>query len=238
VSGKAGIRPSLKDPGVMFVKETGAPSHLDPDTLGLALRGSAIFESLPAKFSWDCEGRPAVVVYADSPIAAICLAIHIDRNLSSRGWVRCARCGKWLDQIRGRGRFCSKECRNYIITKERRNKINLLKESENEWKKLPAKSKKKETHWRWIAARAQRKSEGRLEITSSWAKQELTKLRMRKQRRPQRDSDLEGERNVTRKARYDVAHTFLRRRAAVPSVVRNEGLERSTGQGETTDCPS
>src|SRR5208282_3515142 len=60
-----GKKPKLKDPGVMFMEGTGAPSDLDRYTLGLALRGSGISESLPARFSWDCDGRPAVTVYAD-----------------------------------------------------------------------------------------------------------------------------------------------------------------------------
>ncbi|MGA3128998.1 MAG: hypothetical protein ABSD13_20080 [Candidatus Korobacteraceae bacterium] len=166
-----------------MAKETGAPADLDRHILGLALRGSAISEALPGRFSWDCEGRPAIIVYADSPIEAICLSIHIDRNLSSRAWVRCARCGQWLDQIRGRDRFCTKKCRNYVTTTERRNKIKLLVQGRQAWETLPPGKKKRHDCWQWIAAWAKRKSGSKVEVDPSWAKQELSKIMARNRRR-------------------------------------------------------
>lgn len=177
-----GRKPRLKDPGVMFLKETAAPADLDADVLSLALRGTTISEAARAHFLWDDDGRPWVVAHADSPIAAICISIHIDRNFSSRSWVRCIRCGKWLEKIRGRDRFCSKGCRNYYTTAERRKKIKLLAKGVQEWEKLPARRREEHDRSRWIAAWAKRKSHGRIAIEPSWAKQELAKVKAQKQK--------------------------------------------------------
>jgi hypothetical protein len=175
-----GKKPKLKEPRAMFLKETGERPDLDADTLGLALRGTAISEAALAHFYWDDDGTPLVVAHADAPIAAICLSIHIDRNFSSRRWVQCVRCGNWLDQIRGRDRFCSKKCRNYVTTTERRKKIEMLAEAEQAWRATPARKRKGRDHWQWIAVWAERKSKGKCDVEPSWAKQELTKMRTQK----------------------------------------------------------
>jgi hypothetical protein len=193
-----GKKPRLKDPGLMFLKETGASRDLDANVLGLALRGTAVSEAARAHFYWDAEGRPLVIAHADSPIAAICLSIHIDRNFSSRRWVQCFRCGNWLDQIRGRDRFCSKKCRNYVTTTERRNKIKTLAEAERAWHALPELKRKGDKRWPWIAEWAKQKSEGKCEVEPSWAKQEL--LKMHKQKKNGRENS-QGAGNVTRKTR-------------------------------------
>jgi hypothetical protein len=175
-----GKRPKLKDPVKAFMIETGAPSDLDPHILGLAFRGTAISEFAPAQLVWDHDGKPSVIACANSPIDAICLSIHIDRNFSQRGWTQCARCCKWLDKVRGRDRFCSKQCRNYVTTSERRGKIRTLIEAEQAWLAIPAQKRKSHDHWRWIAKCATRKSTGKCEIQPSWAKQEISKMSARK----------------------------------------------------------
>jgi len=195
-----GKKPRLKDPAASFMKETGAPTDLNPRTLGLALRGTAISEVVRAELLWDYHGKPGVIAHADSPIDAICLSIHIDRNFSLRGWVRCARCGKWLDQVRGRDRFCSKKCRNYVTTTERRKKIKALAEAEQAWRAIPAQKRKGHDRWQWIAEWAKRRSKGKCEVEPSWAKQELTKMKTRQQTRDGRD-DSKGGKNVTLQTR-------------------------------------
>jgi hypothetical protein len=194
-----GKKPKLKDPVKAFMMETGAPSDFDPHILGLALRGTAISEVAPAQLLWDYDGKPGVIAYANSPIDAICLSIHIDRNFSQRGWTQCARCGNWLDRVRGRDRFCSKKCRNYVTTTERRNKIKTLAEADNAWRAIPAQQRKHHDRWQWIAERVKRKSKSKREIEPSWAKQELTKMKTRKQTRGGENS--QGGKNVTRKTR-------------------------------------
>lgn len=195
-----GKKPKLKDPVKAFMGETGAPSDLDPHVLGLALRGTAISEVAPAQLLWDYDGRPGVIAYANSPIDAICLSIHIDRNFSQRGWAQCARCGKWLDQVRGRDRFCSKKCRNYFTTTERRNKIKLLVQAERTWDALPSKKRKPHDRWQWMAQWAKRKSKGKCDVEPSWAREELTKMTTRRQTRDSRETS-QGGKNVTRKTR-------------------------------------
>jgi hypothetical protein len=195
-----GKKPKLKEPCAMFLKEAGARTDLDANTLGLALRGTAISEAALAHFSWDDDGTPLVVAHADSPIAAICLSIHIDRNFSSRRWVQCVRCGKWLDQIRGRDRFCSKKCRNYVTTTGRRTKIKTLAVAEQAWRSLPAQKRKGHDRWQWIADWTKRKSKGKCEVEPLWAKQELTKMQKQKQTRDARE-DSQGGKNGTQKTR-------------------------------------
>jgi predicted nucleic acid-binding Zn ribbon protein len=170
--------PRLTDPVATFMREIQAPPHFDPRILALALRGTGISELLRAEFLWDYDGKPRVIAHADSPIDAICVSIHIDRNFSRRNWRQCAQCGKWLDQIRGRDRFCSKKCRNYLNTAQRREKIKTLAAAEQVWRSLPAQQRKGHDHWRWIEEWARRKSKGKCVVEPSWAKQELTKMKM------------------------------------------------------------
>jgi hypothetical protein len=197
---QTGKKPTLKNPTTAFFSETGAQPDLNAQVLGLALRGTAISEALLARFVWDDDGKPTVIASAGSPIEALCMSIHIDRNFSSRGWVQCAQCSKWLDQIRGRDRFCSKECRNYFTTLERRKKINILAEGERTWRTLPTEMKKSRDRWQWIVAWAKRKSKGKCGVARSWAKKELTKMKTRKPAKKRQENSQGGE-NVTRKTR-------------------------------------
>jgi predicted nucleic acid-binding Zn ribbon protein len=169
--------------------------------LGLALRGTAISEAARALFFWDADGKPMVIACADSPIAAICLSIHIDRNFSLRRSVQCIRCGGWLDQIRGRDRFCSRECRNYYTTKQRRTKLKLLAQGAEAWDKLSAQRKSSQDQWQWIAACIKRQSDGGIEVEPSWVRQQLTKMKTQKQKKPSRKQGLHGGKNVTEKTR-------------------------------------
>ena len=171
--------PKLKDPAMTFLKEVGAP-EVDPKILGLALRGTAISETAPARFFWDDDGKPSVAISADWPIAAICLSIHIDRNFSSRSWAKCERCGRWLEQIRGRDRFCSKKCRNYFTTTARREKLRQLRASMHAWEQLAAKTRLGHDRWQWIARHVKRESKSLTEIDPLWAKQEGAKMKAQK----------------------------------------------------------
>ncbi|WP_150133183.1 hypothetical protein [Acidisarcina polymorpha] len=176
---ECGKNPRLKDPAREFIKEVKAPSHLDPETLGLALRGTGTSEVMRGKFSWDSSGSPHVVAEVDSPMAAVCISIHLDRNFSSRGWVQCVRCSKWLDKVRGRDRFCSSRCRNYVTTTARRGKIRLLKQAAQQWEKLTPKSQSGLDRWQWIAEWVTRKSKSEAEVEANWVMRELTKIESR-----------------------------------------------------------
>ena len=195
-----GKKPRLKDPGDAFLSAIGAPTDLDVNVLGLALRGTAISEAAPGMFYWDDDGRPGVIVRADSPIAAICLSIHFDRNFSSRSWTQCDRCGKWLDQIRGRDRYCSKKCRNYCTTKHRRTKLKLLKQGANAWEGSPV-SNRNADECQWIATWMRRQSRGRVQVDRSWVAQQLLSSKAQKRTRTGSQAKLQRRKNVTGKTR-------------------------------------
>lgn len=199
-----GKSPKLKDPGQAFLRETNAPANLHPQTLGLALRGTATSEVVRARFLWDYDGRPGVIAYADSPIDAICLSIHIDRNFSSRRWVQCTHCGKWLEQVRGRDHFCSAKCRDFFNTSERRKRIGFVVQGVGEWAALPKAKRAGCDRWKWIAQWATKKSveQSGKQIDASWAKEEFAKIEARKNlKRDRHPGNSQGEKNGTKEAR-------------------------------------
>jgi hypothetical protein len=160
-----------------------------------------VSEIAPAHFTWDDDGRPGVVIIAHWPIVAICLSIHIDRNFSSRNWVQCIRCGSWLEQIRGRDRFCSKRCRNFYTTTERRKKIKLLAESAQAWKELSAAERRGQNRWQWIAVWAEQKSQGKIAIEPAWARQEIANAESQNRKTSKRKQGPQGGGDGTHKTR-------------------------------------
>jgi hypothetical protein len=171
----------VKDPVAIFKKETKAPSNLDLHTLRLCLQGTGTAMVWPARFWWYPDGRPVVTIETESPLNAIGLSVHVDRNFSMRRWAFCARCGNGFEQSRGRDRFCSNKCRNYLTTTERRRKIGFVKSGLEAWSKLPKAKQKGRKRGEWIAARAQHKSN--LQMDPLWVKQQLTKLKIETQER-------------------------------------------------------
>ena len=173
--------PNLIRPGTTFIKKLKAP-ELDAGILALALRGTAVSERSPAQLSWGDDGKPTVEAYASSPIAAICLAIHIDQ-FSSRSCIRCDRCGNWFDRIRGKDRFCTKKCRNYLTTSDRRAKVRLLQQAAEARKAVPKQRTQSPDRWQWMATWIYEKSKGQYEIEPLWAKQTLAKLENKHRRK-------------------------------------------------------
>jgi hypothetical protein len=169
----------IKDPAAIFLEETKAPNEIDVHTLRLCLQGTGTAMILPAQFWWYPDGTAFVTIETDSPLNAIGLSVHIDRNFSMRRWVFCAKCGEGFEQNRGRVRFCSDKCRNYLITTERRLKIRWLKSGAQAWDKLFKERRKRHKRCEWIAAWAARKS--KLQIEPLWAKQELAKIKVKTQ---------------------------------------------------------
>jgi len=184
-------RLKLKDPAIAFMAESKAPAGTDPETVRLCLQGTGTAQALSARFWWHSDGKPIVTIDTNSPLNAIGLSIHIDRNFSRRNWIVCDTCGKGRDRTRGRDRFCSARCRHRFNTTKRREKIKLLLESERAWAELPEWKRRGKERWRWISARVERVSRGNLNVDPSWAKRELSKIKARKQNR---------RRDVTRKA--------------------------------------
>lgn len=161
----------LKDPAKTFLEELGEP-NLDADILGLALRGTSESEQLAAHLYWDAEGLPTVAAYAESPLMALCLSIHIDQHFSKRRPVQCP-CGKWLDQIRGRDRFCSARCRNFYVTTDRRKRIGLIKEAAQDWTTLPPHKKSNRDRAEWIVSQVNKQSAGKYALEVPWVRKVL-----------------------------------------------------------------
>jgi hypothetical protein len=192
--------PRLKEPSITFLRKVNAP-RLDPGLLGLALRGTGVSERLAAYLYWNADGVPTVAADATSPLAALCLSIHIDQNFSQRRSVNCVRCGKWLDQIRGRDRFCSKACRNFYTTSERRRKISLVNQVAEEWENLPPHRRTGRDRAQWIVQRVSKQSDGKFHIEPSWLAKVVEVNKPRKQKvRTQRTQRLHGGKDGTHKA--------------------------------------
>ncbi len=190
----------LKDPAKTFLETLGAP-NLDASVLGLALRGTSESERLAAYLYWDKEGFPTVTARCDSPIEALCLSIHIDQNFSQRRAVNCARCGKWLDQIRGRDRFCSKECRNFYTTAERRKKIGLVKRAAQDWTTLPAQKKANRDRAEWIVSQVNKQTADEYALEVSWVRKMLGSSELKSQRTRAQNKPVPGAKTVTRRGR-------------------------------------
>ena len=173
----------LKDPAIEFMHASKAPAGTDPETLRLCLQGTGTALALSAKFWWHSDGKPIVTIDTNSPLSAIGLSIHIDRNFSRRHWIVCATCGKGRDQIRGRDRFCSPRCRHQFNTTKRRERIKLLLEGERAWAKLPESKRRGQERWQWISARAERRGRGKVDVDPLWAKRELSKIKAQKQKK-------------------------------------------------------
>jgi len=157
-----------------FIRRLEAPSMLDARTLQAFLVGAGNAPSLNASFQWGPVGRPSATIFADSPMEAVALSIHIDRNFSDRQWISCARCGTGFERERGTERFCGAACRNYAITNARRDKIRLLTQADEAWSALRPKDRQGIDRWDWIAKRASRKG---ATIEAGWAKKEIGKTK-------------------------------------------------------------
>jgi len=150
----------------------GAPADLDARSLyGFLLTG--IGPTLHAFFFWGARGRPAVTIDCDTPMEAIALSIHIDRNFSARQWATCPRCGNGFERERGTDKYCSDKCRNFVVTNARREKVRSLLAANKAWRELPRKKRKEVDRWEWISKHAPSGAE----ITAEWAKRELSKVK-------------------------------------------------------------
>ncbi len=162
----------LRDPAKAFLEDLRAP-NLDANVLGLALRGTGVSEGLPVHLYWDSKGFPAIAARCGSPLEALCISIHIDRNFSQRQAVKCVQCGKWFDPIRGRDRFCSARCRNFFLTTERRKKISLVKQAAQDWTVLPTHKKANRDRAEWIVAQVSKQTAGEYALEPSWVRKVL-----------------------------------------------------------------
>jgi hypothetical protein len=152
-------------------------SNLDAQVLFQFLAGAGMAPYLHAGFNWGPEGRPAVTVFTDSPMEAIGISIHIDRNFSARQWVECAKasCPNSFERKKSSERYCSDRCADYVTTNKRRSKIKLLKQADQAWEELPWAKRKSQNHLQWVAKWVRRQSQGGFKIQPTWARSELTK---------------------------------------------------------------
>jgi hypothetical protein len=172
---------TFRDPKVDFLQSAKVPEGADFDPLLLCqyLMGTGIASLLRASFMWEKDGSPKVRATVGTPLEAIALSVHVDRNFSVRQWTICAneRCKHGFERDRGIGRFCSKRCKNYVLTTRRRAKKRLVVDGQAAWETLGQTKQPGRKRWEWIADWATKKSGGKFEVDAAWAKQELTKAR-------------------------------------------------------------
>ena len=172
--------PKLKSPYEDFHRTLKFPPHLNFKLLQAYLLGTGKAPRLLATFQWDASGTPSVTVNVDSPLEAIGLSVHIDKNFSARQWMTCANCKAGFEKHRGDGRFCSPRCKNYYTTNARRRKIKLLQQSIEAWGALSADQRSSRDRWRWVAEWVTRQSAGEFDIEVAWANKEAHKMKGRK----------------------------------------------------------
>ena len=160
-AGRGKQPPRLKQPAAEFMRTLRAPRRLDLRALADFLLGVGYALSLSALFHWDRRGWPEVTARIGSPMEAIGLSVQIDRNFSSRRWVRCAQCGNGFERKKGSDRFCSSRCRNYFNTTHRRRTIRLLRAGEEAWKATTVGKRGKGGRVKWIASWIGAKDKGR-----------------------------------------------------------------------------
>lgn len=167
-----------------FIKATHAPPDIDASLLAEFLTGAGRGLGVQAFFRWDREGTPSVTVPAATPMQAIGLSVHIDRNFSARQWTACTKCGKPFEKTRITDRFCPSPspCKNNYTTARRRMKLRLLSEAETVWKAASPEKRLNQDHWIWIADWANRKGKGDFKVSADWAKHEFSKRNAHKGR--------------------------------------------------------
>jgi hypothetical protein len=99
-----------KEPSAALAQKLRLPRRIDPDTLQRHLMGGGRAPSLHAIFRWTRDGRPIVSVLADTPMTAISLSTHIDRNFSKLRQASCDYCHISFPQKSPRQRFHSAAC--------------------------------------------------------------------------------------------------------------------------------
>ena len=165
-------RPKLRNPCLDFARALNIPSNLEPEILKGFLLGAGSAPNVHALFHWDRHGKPFLTIHADSPMDAIGLSVHIDKNFTAvREWVSCANCGKGFEQDRSKDRFCGSKCKNYYTTNARRKKIRVVKDADQAWNAMPAGKRRGRRRWQWIANYAKRR--GKVDVDPAWAKQIL-----------------------------------------------------------------
>ena len=174
------------DPETKFRRQVGAPANCDLRTLEQFLRGIGGFAHLPASFSWNETARPFVTVEAHTPMDAIILSIHIDKNFSARRWITCSNCGRGFEQTKSHDRFCpTGKCKDAWHNKRRSLQKEAVREAEQNWLELLVARRTKLNRATWIVDQATDAMKTKYpkwfepEITGAWAKQELQKLQRR-----------------------------------------------------------
>jgi hypothetical protein len=160
---------------------------LDLKTLETFLMGAGRSPKLPALFEWDRDGQPSVTVHVNTPMEALILSVHADKNFSVRRLVWCQNCGQGFEQAKRVGAFCSSHCRNNYITNRRRRKVRLVRDGAEAWQQLSAGRRAKLDRAEWIAQWAEKtwrretpKAKA-IKIQPSWVQTTLAGLTRRTQ---------------------------------------------------------
>jgi hypothetical protein len=167
-----GKRQPQVSPERVLLSDLKAPANLNPGLVERFLAGAGNAPMLRALLHWP-HSHPIVTIYADNPMEAIGISIHLDRKFSKRRWVKCkCGCGNWLEQKRSTDCFYSKKCRNNFITALRRRKVRLVGQGHEAWKLLPAAKRKGLNSWAWIADWANGKR--KLELDPAWVRRVIS----------------------------------------------------------------
>lgn len=104
---KRAVKIRANEPSVALARKLTLPPRVDPDTLQQHLLGGGKAPALHAVFRWTRDGKPIVSVLADTPMVAISLSTHIDRNFSKLRLASCDYCHQSFTQKSPKQRFCS-----------------------------------------------------------------------------------------------------------------------------------
>jgi hypothetical protein len=166
--------PAIRKPSVALIEDLTAPAHLSPSALENCLMGVGRGESLMARFHWDRDGKPLVGVSVNTPLQAIVLSVHIDKNFSARRVTQCP-CGAEFEAKRGADIYCpGGTCKNRFTTRARRKKVKFVEQGYKEWQELPPVKRKTLDRANWIAAWATRK--GKIAVDPPWVKNWLASV--------------------------------------------------------------
>jgi hypothetical protein len=164
--------PNIKDSGPTFVRSLKLPHGIGLQEVKqclLRVNNGSILGFL----SWTGKGVPELELTTRTPMDAIFLSVHLDKNLAAVcEWGTCASCGKPIQKDRRTERFCrGGKCRNYYNTNLRRQKIRAAQEACKLWDARPGKREGWEK-WEWIANRVS--TQLRCEVRSEWVRATLS----------------------------------------------------------------
>jgi hypothetical protein len=173
---KAGPR-RPREPNSTLARRLMLPQSIDPDILRHHLIGAGKAPSLFAIFRWGREGKPEVNVMADTPMVAISLSTHIDRNFSKLRQAFCDYCHQPFVQEKSSERFCIEAHRHRWHNDRKALRVRLIRDKSATWLSLPAPARRGLDPWEWIAERVNeqglRDGNGEIGVTAALVERTL-----------------------------------------------------------------